>query len=103
MKTGNASIAQELLKNVSTVPPFSGTQYPYPVNQSLFGELNLEALRCRAKSSDGSRLKEDLPYLLALAEAVEASRRDKGEFFINDRELRARLLRLNSTDGWALL
>lgn len=100
---GVRSIVQELLEKVGNVSPFLGSQYPYPVNQSLFGELNLEMLRHRAESSDGSRLKEDLPLLLALAEAVEASQRDKEEFFIADRELRARLLQLNSTDGWALI
>ena len=103
MKTSDVSIAKKLLKKVGTVLPFAGSQYPYPVNQSLFGELNLEALRHRTESSDGSQLKEDLPFLLALSEAAEASQPDKGEFFITDRELRARLLRLNSTDGWALL
>ena len=50
-----------------------------------------------------SQIEEDLPVLLALAELVEASQPDKQEFFINDRELRACLLRLNSTDGWALI
>lgn len=103
MKTGSIPVVRELLENVSSVSPFSGSQYPYPVNQSLFGELNLEILRRRAESSDGSLLKEDLSFLLAMAEAVEASQPDKGEFFINDRELRARLVRLNSTDAWALM
>ncbi|MDP3880364.1 MAG: hypothetical protein Q8Q07_08705 [Dehalococcoidales bacterium] len=103
MKVDDVSLARELLKKVGDVSPFSGSQYSYPLNQSLFGELDMEKLRRHAESSDGSRLKEDLPFLLALAEAVEASQPDKGEFFLNDRELRARLVRLNSTDGWALI
>ena len=103
MKTGDVSIAQKLLKKVGTVSPFLGSQFPYPLNQSLFGELNLESLRRSTKDIDGSRLKEELPVLLALAEAVEASQPDKKEFFVADGELRARLVRLNSTDGWALL
>ena len=97
------TVAQNLLKEVGTASPFPDSQYPYPLNQSLFGNLNLEALRRSAEKSYGSQFEEDLSVLLALAEAVEASQPDKKEFFITDRELRARLLRLNSTDGWALL
>lgn len=103
MENDRVSVAQDLLKEVGVVLPFPGSQFPYPLNQSLFGELNLESLRRSIKDIDGSRLKEEIPVLLALAEAVEASQPDKGKFFIADRELRARLLRLNSTDGWALL
>lgn len=97
------TVAQNLLKEVGIVSPFLHSQFPYPLNQSLFGDLNLEALRRSAEKSYGSQFEEDLSVLLALAEAVEASQPDKKEFFITDRELRARLLRLNSTDGWALL
>lgn len=103
MKIDSLSVVQNLLKEVGTVSPFPGSQFPYPLNQSLFGELDLAALRRRAENSYGSRLKEELPLLLALSEAVEASQPDKEEFFIPDRELRTRLVRLNSTDGWALL
>jgi hypothetical protein len=83
MKAGGLSVAQELLKGIDNVSPFSGSQYPYPLNQSLFGELDLDMLRHHAEDSDGSRLKEDLPFLLALAEGVEASQSDKDEIFIN--------------------
>lgn len=103
MKVDRQSIAQDLLREVGIVSPFPGSQFPYPLNQSLFGELDLAALRRKAENGRGSRLGEELPLLLALAEVVEASQPDKEEFFITDRELRARLLRLNSTDGWALL
>ncbi len=88
---------------MGAVSPFHGSQYPYPLNQSLFGELNPETLRRSAENGHGSRLEDELPVLLALAEAVEASQTDKEQFFITDRELRGRLLRLNRTDGWALL
>ena len=103
MENDRVSVAQDLLKEVGVVLPFPGSQFPYPLNQSLFGELNPDSLRRSIKDIDGSRLKEELPVLLALAEAVEASQPDKREFFVADRELRARLVRLNSTDGWALL
>lgn len=100
MENARVSAAQDLLKEVGVVLPFPGSQFPYPLNQSLFGELNLESLRRSIKDIDGSRLEEELPVLLALAETVEASQSDKKEFFVADRELRARLVRLNSTDGW---
>lgn len=103
MKINHLTVAQNLLREVGVVSPFPDSQYPYPLNQSLFGDLNLEALRGSAEKSHGSQFEEDLSVLLALAEAVEASQPDKAEFFITDRELRGRLLRLNSTDGWALL
>ncbi|MBI4180723.1 MAG: hypothetical protein HY528_02215 [Chloroflexi bacterium] len=103
IKVKSVSIAQKLLKKVGAVTPFPKSQLPYPLNQSLFGELNLEALRHQAKNNDGAGFEDELPLLLAIAEAVEASQPDKEEFFIPDRELRARLLRLNSTDGWALV
>ena len=103
MKVERVPVAQNLLKEIGTVSPFPGSQFPYPLNQSLFGELNLETLRRSAENSRGSRLEDELPVLLALSELVEASQPDKEEFFITDRELRGRLLRLNNTDGWALL
>lgn len=103
MKINHVTVAQNLLKEVGIVSPFPYSQYPYPLNQSLFGDLNLEALRRSAEKSYSSQFEEDLSVLLALAEAVEASQPDKEEFFITDKELRARLLGLNSTDGWALL
>ncbi len=97
------TVALDLLQEAGVVSPFPGSQFPYPLNQSLFGEMNLESLRRSGRDIDGSHLNEELPVLLALAEAVEASLPDKSEFFVADRELRARLVRLNSTDGWALL
>ena len=103
MKVDHLAVAQSLFEEIGTVSPFPGSQFPYPLNQSLFGELNLEALRHSVENSYGSQVKEELPILLALAEAVEASQPDKKKFFIHDRELRARLLGLNSADGWALL
>lgn len=103
MKNSHVPVAKKLLQKVGTVSPFSGSQFPYPLNQSLFGELNMEALHRSAENSHGSRLEEQLPVLLALAELVEASQPDKEEFFITDTELRARLVQLNRTDGWALL
>ncbi len=103
LKINHVTVVQNLLKEVGIVSPFLHSQFPYPLNQSLFGDLNLEALRRSAEKSYGSQFEEDLSVLLALAEAVEASQPDKEEFFITDRELRARLLRLNNTDGWALL
>lgn len=103
MKINHLTVAQNLLKEVGTVTPFPGSQYPYPLNQSLFGDLNLEALHRNAEKSHDSQFEEDLSVLLALAEAGEASQPDKEKFFITDKELRGRLLRLNSTDGWALL
>jgi len=41
--------------------------------------------------------------VLGLAELSEAARPDKGQYFINDRALRARLVGLNTSTGWALL
>ena len=61
MKVERESVVQDLLKEVGTVSPFPGIQFPYPLNQSLFGELDMEALRRNAKNSDGSQLEEELP------------------------------------------
>ncbi len=96
-------LAQNMLGEVGDVTPFPRSQFPYPLNQSLFGEFNLENLRRRAENSSASGHEDDLPLFLGLAEAVEASQSDKDSFFYSDRDLRGRLLGLNSTDGWALV
>lgn len=95
--------AQDLLGKIGDVTPFPRSQFPYPLNQSLFGEFNLADLRQRAEKSLASGYEVDLPLCLGLAEAVEASQPDKDAFFLSDRDLRGRLLGLNNTDGWALV
>ena len=65
MKVERVSIAQNLLKEVGTVSPFPHSQLPYPLNQSLFSELNLEALRHRAKNNNESQFEEELSHPLS--------------------------------------
>ena len=79
MKVERESVVQDLLKEVSAVSPFPRSQFPYPLNQSLFGELDLEALRRNTKNITGSQVEEELSVLLALAEVVEASQPDKDD------------------------
>ncbi len=83
--------------------PFPDTEFPYPIIQSLFNtdqpRVFLERLEHLAQVS----LEEQLLLNLGLAELKEAACPDRDEFFLPDRELRARLVRLNSTTGWALL
>ena len=78
MKNGRVSASQDLLENVGAISPFPGSQFPYPLNQSLFGEPDLEALRDSLKNGEGSQIEEDLPALLALAELVEFVKAKRG-------------------------
>ena len=100
IKTG---LAQSMLREVGNVAPFPHSQFPYPLNQSLFGKFSLENLQHRYENNLASGHEDDLPLFLGLAEAIEASQPDKETFFYSDRDLRGRLLGLNSTDGWALV
>ncbi len=97
------STAEELLLLINNPTPFPETQYPFPLNQALLGQWDLEALRQKAKEIDKLGLEDQLGVLLALAEAVEASQPDKDAFFFSDLQTRMRLNRLNNNTGWALI
>lgn len=96
-------VIEGLLAALNSPSPFQKTQYPYPLNQSLFGKFDLAELRHRAENVDKKDLTAYLPVVLALAEAVEASQPDRDKLFMRDREARARLNMLNRDVGWALL
>ncbi|MBI2917360.1 MAG: hypothetical protein HYY01_05125 [Chloroflexi bacterium] len=96
-------LVQELLAAISSPSPFPSSQYPFAVNQSLYGRFDLYALYMRAQAVDEARITDHLETVLALAEAVEASQPDRADYFLSDREVRARLNRLNSSTGWALV
>ena len=72
MKVEYVSVAQDLLKEVGAVSLFPRNRFPYPLNQSLFGKPDLEALRRNAKNSTGSQVEEVLPIPVALDKVVEA-------------------------------
>ncbi|MBI4287450.1 MAG: hypothetical protein HY671_03345 [Chloroflexi bacterium] len=92
-----------LLSAAGAPSPFPDTLFPYPVIQGLFGVEGPQDVRKLADAFEGGSLEEQLALALGLAELNEAAASDKDQFFISDRELRSRLVRLNSTTGWALI
>ena len=96
-------VVQQLLTSIDSPGPFLKTDYPYPLNQSLFGRFNLEELRKRAAMVTRKELTGYLTVVLALTEVVEACQPDRDRLFLGDREVRARLVDLNRDTGWVLL
>lgn len=99
----NKLAVKELISWSGEPSPFPNTDYPFPLNLSLFGKFDLEPLLQRAGKLKAFSTEEQLGIALALAEVKESTYPDKNEFFITDGQTRANLLRLNRDTGWALI
>lgn len=97
------SAIREILPRVTGATPFPNTNYPCPLNLSLLGKVDINALKRQAQDASSLSLEHQLILLMTLAEASEASQPDRETFFINDSQVRAYLLRLNASTGWALI
>ncbi|MBI2851536.1 MAG: hypothetical protein HYX84_00310 [Chloroflexi bacterium] len=97
------SVVQELLTGTDNAAAFPNTQFPFPLNLSLYGKWEPDELRKLSLNMDKLDLEDQLGLVMALAEAREASSPDKATLFIDDSQTRAFLLRLNTSTGWALV
>ncbi|MBI4216139.1 MAG: hypothetical protein HY687_01920 [Chloroflexi bacterium] len=82
-------------------PPFQDTDFPYPVNNAIYGKADFSAL----KNGDGAGgdIMAVAHRALALAEAIEAAQPDRGRFFTPDDKFRSNVVGSKSALGWALL
>ncbi|MBI2852263.1 MAG: hypothetical protein HYX84_04070 [Chloroflexi bacterium] len=97
------SAAQELLDGIDNASAFPSTQFPFPLNMSLFGKWLPDELCDQARNVNNLGIEDQVSLIMALAEAREASSPDKAACFIGDTETRALVLRLNRSTGWALV
>ena len=103
-------------KTREAIGQFDGSQYPLPVNTALFGEVpDIDEVKDKAKrlvevdlrneeEPPGEKVIEHiLLSALSLAEAVESTMDDRGDYFIPDAKFRIQVFNIKRSPGWVLV